>query len=552
MRHIIRGRRVFGSFALVGLLLPTLTSSLLAAEPQPASSLPVPPSQPPSIHTPPPGGASTLYIREYRVKGATKLPAAEVEEAVYPYLGPGRTTDDVEHARAALEKAFQDKGYQTVTVDIPAQEPRGGVVYLQVNEAAVGQLRVTGSRYFSLSQIKAGVPSLAPGQVPNFNEVSKQIVALNQLPDRQITPTLRPGLDPGTVDIDLNVKDTFPLHGSLELNNRYSIDTTPLRLNGAISYNNLWQLGHTLGFSFQIAPERLSDAEIFSGYYIARIPQVDWFSFMVQGTRQNSNVSTLGGGAVAGNGTTAGVRAVFTLPVPNTTGFYHSLSFGLDYKDYSQDLTTAGQDTSAPVTYWPFTVAYNAALSGKGYNSELNAQVVASFRGVGSTQQQFDNRRYNSDGGFLYFRGDVSHTQDLPFGFQAYGQFQGQVANEPLVDTEQFALGGLDTVRGYLEAQELGDNGFAGTAELRTPSVPHVLGIDEWRLYGFFDGGATSILDPLPQQTSSWNLASVGAGTRLHLFNYINSSLDAGVPLVSQQDSPAGQWRLTFRIWGEF
>jgi len=529
-----------------------LTFSLLAAEPQPEASLPVPPAQPPTINTPPPGGVSTVYIREYRVKGATKLPADEVEEAVYPYLGPGRTTDDVEHARQALEKAFQDKGYQTVTVDIPAQEPRGGVVYLQVNEAAVGELRVKGSRYFSLSQIKAGVPSLAEGQVPNFNQVSREIVALNQLPDRQITPTLRPGLDPGTVDIDLNVKDTFPLHGSLELNNRYSIDTTPLRLNGAISYNNLWQLGHTLGFSFQIAPERLSDAEIFSGYYIARIPQVDWFSLMVQGTRQNSNVSTLGGGAVAGNGSTAGVRAVFTLPAPNTTGFYQSLSLGLDYKDYSQDLTTGGQDTSAPVTYWPFTVAYNAALSGKGYNSELNAQIVASFRGVGSTQQEFDNRRYNSDGGFIYFRGDVSHTQDLPFGFQAYGQFQGQVANEPLVDTEQFAVGGLDTVRGYLEAQELGDNGFAGTAELRTPSAPHVLGIDEWRLYGFFDGGTTSILDPLPQQTSSWNLASVGAGTRLHLFNYINGSLDAGVPLISQQDSPAGQWRLTFRVWGEF
>ncbi|HEY8903907.1 MAG TPA: hypothetical protein VIM48_09370 [Chthoniobacterales bacterium] len=65
-------------------------------------------------------------------------------------------------------------------------------------------------------------------------------------------------------------------------------------------------------------------------------------------------------------------------------------------------------------------------------------------------------------------------------------------------------------------------------------------------------GGTTSILDPLPQQTSSWNLASVGAGTRLHLFNYINGSLDAGVPLISQQDSPAGQWRLTFRVWGEF
>ncbi|MGH8047989.1 MAG: hypothetical protein ACREKL_12155, partial [Chthoniobacterales bacterium] len=51
----------------------------------------------------PPASTDTTYIREIRVKGATKLPGAEVEEAVYPYMGPGRTAGDIEEARAALE-----------------------------------------------------------------------------------------------------------------------------------------------------------------------------------------------------------------------------------------------------------------------------------------------------------------------------------------------------------------------------------------------------------------------------------------------------------------
>ena len=91
-------------------------------------------------------------------------------------------------------------------------------------------------------------------------------MALNQLADRKVTPSLRTGLVPGTVDIDLEVQDTFPLHGSVELNNRYSPDTTQLRVNGAISYNNLWQSGDSAGFSFKLAPERLADAKVFSGY----------------------------------------------------------------------------------------------------------------------------------------------------------------------------------------------------------------------------------------------------------------------------------------------
>ncbi len=528
----------------LALILACTQGPLLANESAPAAD------QAPAAAA---AAADSTFIREYRVKGAKQLPPIQVEEAVYPYLGPARTADDVEKARAALEKAYQDKGYQTVSVEIPPQDVRGGVVFLQVTENKVGRLRVKGSRYFSIDQIKRGAPSLAEGKVPNFNDVARDIVSLNQMNDRRITPTLRPGVEPGTVDVDLEVKDTFPLHGSLELNNRYSANTTPLRLNGAISYTNLWQLGHTIGFSFQIAPENLDDAVVYSGYYIARIPGVDWFGLMIQGTRQNSNVSTLGGGASAGNGEMVGVRLLFTLPAPNTTGFYHSLSVGLDYKDFEQDLTIAGATIGTPIQYLPFSLDYNAALATEQSTTELGASIVFSAGALnGSDGIEFDNRRYNSDGSFFYLRGNLAHTHELPLGFQAYGQVQGQVSGEPLVDSEQFAGGGLDTVRGYLESQVLGDNALVGSFELRSPSLPKVFGIDEWRIYGFTEGGSLTINDPLPEQTSRFDLASVGAGSRIRFLKHFNGSLDLGVPLISQTDSPSGDARLTFRIWGDF
>jgi len=493
--------------------------------------------------------AQSVYIQEYRVIGSHKLPTVEVEAAVYPFLGPGRTEQDVEQARAALEKVYQEKGYQTVAVQIPPQQVRGGVVVLQVVEGTIGRLRVTGARYFSPEQIKKGVPSLAEGRVPNFNDVSREIVALNQLPDRRVTPTLHAGAVPGTVDVDLVVKDTLPLHGSVELNNRYSANTTPLRLNAYASYNNLWQLGHSVGFSFQLAPERLSDAMVYSAYYIARLPSVSWLSFMLQGTRQNSNVSTLGGGAVAGNGEIVGGRFIVTLP--GKTEFFHSLSFGMDYKHFTQDLTVGGEVIGTPITYYPFNLSYNAAWAGKGHSTELTASIVFHFRGMGSAEEEFDNRRYNADGGFFYFRGSLAHTQDLPLGFQLYGQVQGQASGQPLVDSEQFSGGGLDTVRGYLESEVLGDNAFIGSAELRSPS-PKLPGVDEMRVYGFVDGGVLTLNDPLPEQQSKFDLASVGLGSRIKLFGHLNGSIDAGVPLISQSPTTAGKPLLTFRLWGDF
>ena len=76
-----------------------------------------------------------FYIREYRVDGAKRLKNVEVGEAVYPFMGPGRTSEDVEQARAALEKVYHDKGFQTVSVQVPPQDTRRGVIHLEVVEA---------------------------------------------------------------------------------------------------------------------------------------------------------------------------------------------------------------------------------------------------------------------------------------------------------------------------------------------------------------------------------------------------------------------------------
>lgn len=505
-------------------------------------------------------GAGALYIAEYRVVGAQLLKEEEIGEAVYPFLGPGRTDADVTAAAGALEKVYKEKGYQTVSVSVPQQAGRGGVIFLQVTEAKVGRLRVKGSRYFSLAEIKKKAPSLAEGKVPNFNDVTRDIVALNQWPDRRITPELRAGVEPGTVDVDLNVKDSLPLHGSVELNNRYSPNTANLRVNGSVSYNNLWQKGHAAGVSFQVAPEEPSNSKVFSAYYQARIPELDWLSVMVLGTKQDSNVSTLGGSAVAGRGEILGLRALVSLPAGKN--FFQSVSFGLDHKHFDQDVTLAPDvaPITAPITYYPLSLNYNGTWIGKnpetkkGSITEFSAGLTFHIRGLGSSPAEFENSRFKADGSFASLRGDLAHTHDLPGGFQAYGKLQGQISSQPLVSSEQFSAGGLGTARGYLEGEVAGDNAIFGSMELRSPSLLGWLGekAGEWRLYAFADAGHLSILEALPSQQSNFDLVSMGGGTRFELWNHLNGSLDVGIPLTNQTYSKARDLLLTFRVWADF
>ena len=504
-----------------------------------------------------------IYIREYRITGAHRLPEVEVQEAVYPFLGPGRTERDVEQARAALEKAYYEKGFQTVTVEVPPQQASRGIVILQVVEAKVGRLRVHGSRYFSLAAIKRKAPSIAEGNVPNFNEITRDIVALNKFTDRRVTPTLRPGVEPGTVDIDLNVKNTLPLHGSVELNNRYSANTPQLRLSGSVSYTNLWQLGHTAGASFQVSPDDLEKVKVFTAYYLAQVPGVDWLSVLVQGVKQDSDVSTLGGVAVAGRGETIGGRAIITLP--GREGFYHSLTAGMDYKRYDQNVTIGLTTDQTPLYYYPLSLNYSGTWVGKKSLTELNASATMGLRGMGSRETNFDRSRFRADGNYFFFRGDLARTQDLPRGFVVFGKVQGQAAGGPLVSNEQFAGGGLGTARGYLEAEAVGDNGIFGTLEFRSPSflaTTRNVGEgtaasekptgNEWRLYAFCDAGTLTLHDPLPDQESSFRLASIGIGSRVQLFDHVNGSIDLAMPLTSLTDTGVHDTRLTFRVWAEF
>ncbi len=492
------------------------------------------------------------YIQEYRVQGSRTIPPLVVEEAVYPYLGRGRTEADVEKACAALEKAYHDRGYQAVAVEAPPQQVAEGVVFLRVTENPVGRLRVRGVRFYSPAAIKARAPELKEGTVLNFTDVNKAVMRLNQWRDLRVTPDLKPGVEPGTVDVDLNVEDTLPLHGSIELNNRYSPGTTRLRLNGSISYENLWQAGHAAGFSFQVAPERPADATVYSAYYLARFREIDWLSLLLQGVKQDSDVSTLGGAAVAGRGEAISLRVLAALPGSAT--FFHSLSAGVDWKRFDEDVALDGETTSTPIEYFPLSVNYGAAWTDKRHSTDLNLGVHFALRGLGSDRFEFDAKRYNATGGYLYLRGDLAHTHELPGGFQAHAKAQGQASGDNLINSEQYSGGGIGTVRGYLESTSLGDSALLGTLELRSPSF---IGRgesrrNEWRVYAFLDGGRLVVNDALPDQDDTFDLVSVGVGSRLTVVNHLHGSLDLGYPLRGVGEIERGDWLLSFRLWAEF
>lgn len=493
----------------------------------------------------------SVDINEYFVEGNTALTDPEIEQAVYPYLGPGKTLDDVEKARAALQKVYEAKGLKTVFVEIPQQNVVGGRVRLAVTEARIGQVSVAGAKHVSDRTVTAALPSVTPGQVPDLNRFSSELMAMNsRSADRQVTPELKAGAAPGTVDVALNVEDKLALHGGLEISNRYSRDTTKTRLQANLRYDDLWGMGHSVSAFYAVAPERRKDSEVYVLSYGA--PLTDSVRVDVTGLLSNSEVATIGGTNVLGDGHS--VTAALSKTLGGPAGLYHRFTATVAYKDFKEDVRFGNVTDRAPITYFPVSLGYAGTLTRDGGELGFNTSLTFAFRGLGSDSGEFEYKRYRATGGFAYLKAGANYRQDLPKGAELYLSVDGQLASEPLISNEQFSAGGAGSVRGYLQSAAIGDNGIASAIELRSPSLSSWLGgvFDDLRLVGFADGARVWIKNPLPEQQDGLSLIGVGAGLRVKLFGHVNGDFDVAWPLRDAGSTQAGDARIHFRLATDF
>ena len=363
-----------------------------------------------------------------------------------------------------------------------------------------------------------------------MKHVADDLLSLNQLPDRTVQPSLKPGRTPDTVDVDLDVSDKLPLHGTIELNNRYNADTTSLRLNASLTYDNFFQRGDTGTIAYQVAPENVADAEVTSASYLFHIAQ-SRLSLLMSYLHSNSNVTALGSTDVAGRGTTAGFRLL--VPLGSTSDFSHSLSVGWDYKRFYEldTFITTKQLTSAPVTYYPLNATYAANWTRPHSSTDMTLGLEFGLDGFGSTRTQFNNKAFDAPPGFSILRASLTREQDLPHDVVLWGQASGQLTNDPLVSSEQISAGGADSLRGYLEAETLGDYGATLQTELRSPSVAKYIGgpVKTWRFHVFSDNGVVNLTKALVNQRSSYGLSSVGS-RHAREFVGISQRVGAGCP----------------------
>jgi len=498
----------------------------------------------------------TFEIRGYEITQNELIPDGDIQELLWPYIGHTRTTEDVEKARAEVEKYFQQQGYLRVMVNIPEQTLESGIVRLEVLDSKVGRVQVTGNRYYTKEMLLRELPSITPGQVLNVADINNDFGKIARNPNLKIKLGLVPGRKPGEDTVQLEVEDKLPLHGRIELNNHASHDTSNLRLSGMIRYDNLWQKNHSISLQAQTSPENTDEVQVVSSSYVMPSSWDPEQLFVFYAVWSNSESSTGGDINVVGKGNILGAR--YIQPLSGTKNYAHNLTIGVDYKKFDEtvDFSDGSEDPIVtPISYVPISLNYGSSLRGETGFTLFSSGITATVRGLGAEQKEFATKNYQSRGNYLRFNASVERRQQLPASMHLNLKLQGQLASEPLISNEQFSAGGVDSVHGYKESEASGDNAFAASVELVGPELFKLAGCD-YRATAtprlIYEHSSIELIEPLPGQDEHISLNGLGAAVQGQLREGLEYRFDWGLALSETGKTDSGTQRVYFSLVYQF
>ena len=135
----------------------------------------------------------------------------------------------------------------------------------------------------------------------------------------------------------------------------------------------------------------------------------------------------------------------------------------------------------------------------------------------------------------------------------------GQWSSAPLINNEQFALGGTGGVRGYQQGEIYGDTGWRALFDLRAPAVNigyfPTAGGDvpaELRCSWFMDYGQTSLIDRPTTANLTFRQWGTGLGFFLTAGEHFDARLTLGWALDGTPTTKAGNMQAYFSIGAQF
>lgn len=518
------------------LMAPQTTPGYLPVEPAAVPARPVQEpesegirveSQPPIVQV----NGDTFQVARIDVEGNSIISDDEMRRLVAPYEGRELSPEDLALMVRNINEVYRNKGYLTSLAFIPPQDLERGAITVKVLEGMIGDMEVTGNKYFKAKVIEKRI-SEKPGDALNIPALEKELLRINRQEPYRLKATLLPGERTGETRIRLDVKEQQPFQLALTSDNagrpyiglyRWGAEFTNRNVTGHGDRFNLryiGSVGSTLANTSYTLPVGSKGTEI-SGLFgfshvdvDLRIPnQPDIignaynYGLMVSQPLGPERVWSVDAGLHA--------RRVTSFFDGDNMGSddIRSMAFGLNYDKYDR--------------------------FGRTF-SRAQATVAPQWLGANSSFFKMENH--------------MTRVTRLPKNNLLILRGYSQWSPDALPAIEQFQLGGINSVRGYTQGVMIGDKGYNVSAEWRYP-IPFLGMVSPWlgeRMQGalFTDYGQVwrDKNSPFYSSNAATSQLSAGFGLRAHLTDFAQGYLDVAFGLLNRKNEEPFRSQPTARI----
>jgi hemolysin activation/secretion protein len=504
----------------------------------------------PAAPVPPLAEGKRFILRRVSIAGNTVIPEESIRAVVAPYIGKSITIADLETIRRRFTRLYIDGGYINSGAVLPDQNVSNGVVTYRFVEGRVTDINVAGTDHFKPGYFSSRFAraSAAPFNIENL-QTEQQILLQDPLIKR-LNIELVPGLVPGEASLNANVQEASRYSLFAQVADDQSPTVGEVRGQAQGTFANLFGVGDLLTANYGRSGS-LNDG--FVGYSVPIAPDDTRLSL-----RYDKN----------------GTVVVTPVLVPlDVSSAYSSVGLGLSrpfYRTAEQDVTLGvslerrHEQTfllGMPFDFVPGSKDGNTNVTALRlsqnylYRTANRALAFRSTFSVGLPVFGATITETSPTGRFFAWLGQAQYVQRIWHDIEGLVRGDLQLADAPLFQIEQFALGGIDTVRGYREYLTVTDDAILASAELHIPigrlRLPYLSRSDDGgivQLVPFYDfGQGWNVGRPTPFPP---NISGAGVGLRWLIGSGVTAELYYGkalrnVPIGNSLEDKGIYFRLT-------
>lgn len=513
---------------------PLPTESPALTEPTPEAAPTETPASPAPTTSPP--ADTTIDVQKVEVKGSSIFTEADLKPVTDKVTGKTVTLKELTAVADEITQLYLNRGFLSSRAIVTPQAIADGVVQINIIEGSLEKIEIEGNQRLNPNYIRSRI-NLVAGKPLNIGKLEEQLRLLRFDPlFENVEASLRAGSEIGKSILIIRAKEANNVDIDLSFDNYSPPSVGSERLGVGVTFRNLSGIGDELYGSYKWTTT--GGADIFDFTY--RVPLNAMNGTLQLRAAPNSNrITQEPFNAFDINGNSQLYEVSYRQPLVRTLTEEFALSLGLTHQQ-GQTFTFAGP---TPFSIGPDEngVSRTTVIKfGQDYvkRDPRGAWTLRSLFNFGTGWfDATNNTEPIPDGRFFSWLGQIQRVQVLNEDNLLIAQADVQLTPDTLLPSEQFIIGGGQSVRGYRQNVRAGDNGIKFSLEDRITLARGQSRRSTFVLAPFFDLGyvwnQSDNPNTLQYQTF---LASLGLGMLWEPIPDLSLRLDYGLPLVDLSD----------------